>query len=76
MYKEVNIEAISITKLLVITILVNLLFDTRTVRALGINLGTLLKNFKKVLGHDSSPLVGNNSTKIQSVQQHSGEKNV
>ncbi|CDG47974.1 Sec-independent protein translocase subunit TatA [Serratia symbiotica] len=67
-------EGISITKLLVITVLVILLFGTRKLRTLGADLGAALKGFKKALGDDSTPPVANNSTKIQSAQQQSGEK--
>lgn len=38
-------EGISITKLLVITVLVILLFGTRKLRTLGANLGAVLRSF-------------------------------
>lgn len=67
-------EGISITKLLVITVLVILLFGTRKLRTLSADLGAALKSFKKALGDDSTPPVANNSTEIQSARQQSGEK--
>ncbi|MCX2958248.1 MAG: twin-arginine translocase TatA/TatE family subunit, partial [Serratia symbiotica] len=42
MNKKVNMEGISITKLLVITVLVILLFGTRKLRTLGADLGAAL----------------------------------
>lgn len=69
-----NIEGISITKLLVITVLVILLLGTRKLRILDADFGAALKGFKKALGDDSTLSIANNSTKIQSAQQQSGER--
>lgn len=48
-------EGISITKLLVIAVLVILLFGTSKLRTLGADLGAALKGFKKAVGDDSTP---------------------
>lgn len=45
--KKVSMEGISITKLLVIAVLVILLFGTSKLRTLGADLGAALKGFKK-----------------------------
>ena len=43
-------EGISITKLLVIAVLIILLFGTSKLRTLGADLGAALKGFKKAVG--------------------------
>lgn len=48
-------EGISITKLLVIAVLIVLLFGTSKLRTLGADLGAALKGFKKAVGDDTPP---------------------
>ncbi|HIH7622342.1 TPA: Sec-independent protein translocase subunit TatA [Yersinia enterocolitica] len=48
-------EGISITKLLVVGILIVLLFGTSKLRTLGADLGAALKGFKKAMGNDDAP---------------------
>ncbi|TQI79430.1 Sec-independent protein translocase protein TatE [Serratia fonticola] len=48
-------EGISITKLLVIAVLIVLLFGTSKLRTLGADLGAALKGFKKAVGDDNTP---------------------
>ncbi|RJF58934.1 Sec-independent protein translocase subunit TatA [Serratia inhibens] len=48
-------EGISITKLLVIAVLIILLFGTSKLRTLGADLGAALKGFKKAVGDDTTP---------------------
>lgn len=48
-------EGISITKLLVIAVLIILLFGTSKLRTLGADLGAALKGFKKAVGEDTTP---------------------
>ncbi|CNL52147.1 Sec-independent protein translocase subunit TatA [Yersinia proxima] len=48
-------EGISITKLLVVGILIVLLFGTSKLRTLGADLGAALKGFKKAMGNDDTP---------------------
>ncbi|MFI8415346.1 Sec-independent protein translocase subunit TatA [Serratia sp. NPDC078593] len=64
-------EGISITKLLVIAVLIVLLFGTSKLRTLGADLGAALKGFKKALGDDASPSQssGANSTAAQQVEK-------
>ena len=50
-------EGISITKLLVVGILIVLLFGTSKLRTLGADLGAALKGFKKAMGNDDAPAV-------------------
>lgn len=47
-------EGISITKLLVIAVLVILLFGTNKLRTLGGDLGAALKGFKKAMNDDTA----------------------
>lgn len=47
-------EGISITKLLVVGILIVLLFGTSKLRTLGADLGAALKGFKKAMGDDNT----------------------
>ncbi|AJJ63303.1 Sec-independent protein translocase subunit TatA [Yersinia aldovae] len=51
-------EGISITKLLVVGILIVLLFGTSKLRTLGADLGAALKGFKKAMGNDETPSTG------------------
>lgn len=70
-------EGISITKLLVIAVLVILLFGTSKLRTLGADLGAALKGFKKAVGDDSTPpAAGSNTTESQSAQQSVEKKDV
>lgn len=70
-------EGISITKLLVIAVLVILLFGTSKLRTLGADLGAALKGFKKAVGDDSTPLAaGSNIAESQSAQQSVEKKDV
>ncbi|CNI62552.1 twin arginine translocase protein A [Yersinia massiliensis] len=48
-------EGISITKLLVVGILIVLLFGTSKLRTLGADLGAALKGFKKAMANDDAP---------------------
>ena len=48
-------EGISITKLLVVGIIIVLLFGTSKLRTLGADLGAALKGFKKAMGNDDAP---------------------
>lgn len=47
-------EGISITKLLVIGVLIVLLFGTSKLRSLGADLGAALRGFKKAMADDTS----------------------
>lgn len=47
-------EGISITKLLVVAVLIVLLFGTSKLRTLGADLGSALKGFKKAMNDDST----------------------
>ncbi|WP_163446673.1 Sec-independent protein translocase subunit TatA [Escherichia coli] len=67
-------EGISITKLLVIAVLVILLFGTSKLRTLGADLGAALKGFKKAVGDDSTPPAAGNSTAESQAAQQSVEK--
>lgn len=70
-------EGISITKLLVIAVLVILLFGTSKLRTLGADLGAALKGFKKAVGDDSTPpAAGRNTAESQSAQQSVEKKDV
>ncbi len=70
-------EGISITKLLVIAVLVILLFGTSKLRTLGADLGAALKGFKKAVDDDSTPpAAGNNAAESQSAQQSVEKKDV
>lgn len=70
-------EGISITKLLVIAVLVILLFGTSKLRTLGADLGAALKGFKKAVSDDSTPpAAGNNAAESQSAQQSVEKKDV
>ncbi|EIG9086806.1 Sec-independent protein translocase subunit TatA [Serratia marcescens] len=70
-------EGISITKLLVIAVLVILLFGTSKLRTLGADLGAALKGFKKAVGDDSTPpAAGSNTAENQSAQQSVEKKDV
>ncbi|ANS41674.1 Sec-independent protein translocase subunit TatA [Serratia inhibens] len=60
-------EGISITKLLVIAVLIILLFGTSKLRTLGADLGAALKGFKKAVGDDTTPPA--NATESQSNPQ-------
>jgi Sec-independent protein translocase protein TatE len=55
MNKKVSMEGLSITKLLVIAVLIILLFGTSKLRSLGADLGAALKGFKKAVGDDTTP---------------------
>ncbi|MDT3251656.1 Sec-independent protein translocase subunit TatA [Serratia sp. root2] len=62
-------EGISITKLLVIAVLIILLFGTSKLRTLGADLGAALKGFKKAVGDDTTPPPANNAAESQSNPQ-------
>ncbi|WP_114191734.1 twin-arginine translocase subunit TatE [Edaphovirga cremea] len=47
-------EGISITKLLVVAVLIVLLFGTSKLRTLGADLGSALKGFKKAMSDDNT----------------------
>ncbi|AOV96194.1 Sec-independent protein translocase TatE [Edwardsiella hoshinae] len=53
-------EGISITKLLVIAVLIVLLFGTNKLRTLGSDLGAALKGFKKAM-NDETPAAKKNT---------------
>ncbi|VXC56269.1 TatABCE protein translocation system subunit [Enterobacterales bacterium 8AC] len=67
-------EGISITKLLVIAVLIVLLFGTSKLRTLGADLGAALKGFKKAVGEDASPT--QNTAENQAAQQSVEKKDV
>ncbi|HEI8866016.1 Sec-independent protein translocase subunit TatA [Serratia sp. AKBS12] len=64
-------EGISITKLLVIAVLIVLLFGTSKLRTLGADLGAALKGFKKAVGDDTPPVQNNaeQQTTAQNVEK-------
>lgn len=65
-------EGISITKLLVIAVLIVLLFGTSKLRTLGADLGAALKGFKKAVGDDTPPAqktADDNAANPQSVEK-------
>ena len=61
-------EGISITKLLVIGVLVILLFGTNKLRSLGGDLGAAIKGFKKAMSDDQAP-----KTTAEDESTHAGE---
>ncbi|MGL5385483.1 MAG: Sec-independent protein translocase subunit TatA [Serratia sp. (in: enterobacteria)] len=67
-------EGISITKLLVIAVLIVLLFGTSKLRTLGADLGAALKGFKKAVGDDTPP--AQNTAETPVVQQSVEKKDV
>ncbi|WP_337262034.1 MULTISPECIES: Sec-independent protein translocase subunit TatA [unclassified Serratia (in: enterobacteria)] len=67
-------EGISITKLLVIAVLIVLLFGTSKLRTLGADLGAALKGFKKAVGEDAPP--AQNTAENQATQQSVEKKDV
>lgn len=64
-------EGISITKLLVIAVLIVLLFGTSKLRTLGADLGAALKGFKKAVGDDTPSAQNTSETPVaqQSVEK-------
>lgn len=48
-------EGLSITKLLVVGVLIVLLFGTSKLRSLGGDLGAALRGFKKAMNDDATP---------------------
>ncbi len=54
--KKVFMEGLSITKLLVVGVLIVLLFGTSKLRSLGGDLGAALKGFKKAMNDDPAPV--------------------
>ncbi|PVZ85951.1 twin-arginine translocase subunit TatE [Serratia sp. S1B] len=64
-------EGISITKLLVIAVLIVLLFGTSKLRTLGADLGAALRGFKKAVS-DDTPAAQDTANK--SATQQDGEK--
>ncbi len=52
---------ISITKLLVVGVLIVLLFGTKKLRTLGGDLGAAIKGFKKAMNDDEKPAAGSES---------------
>ncbi|MEX2941638.1 Sec-independent protein translocase subunit TatA [Serratia fonticola] len=67
-------EGISITKLLVIAVLIVLLFGTSKLRTLGADLGAALKGFKKAVGDDTPP--AQNMAETPTAQQSVEKKDV
>lgn len=67
-------EGISITKLLVIAVLIVLLFGTSKLRTLGADLGAALKGFKKAVGEETPPT--QNTAESQSAPQSVEKKDV
>ncbi|ANI28437.1 preprotein translocase subunit TatA [Yersinia entomophaga] len=63
-------EGISITKLLVVGILIVLLFGTSKLRTLGADLGAALKGFKKAMGDDKAPPADIAETKVVPPVEH------
>lgn len=68
-------EGLSITKLLVIAVLIVLLFGTSKLRTLGADLGAALKGFKKAVGDDTPP-PAQNTAETPVVQQSVEKKDV
>lgn len=60
-------EGISITKLLVIAVLIVLLFGTNKLRTLGSDLGAALKGFKKAMNDDSAAAKPDGTTTADNV---------
>lgn len=50
-------EGLSITKLLVVAVLIVLLFGTNKLRSLGSDLGAALRGFKKAMNDQPAPAV-------------------
>ncbi|CAI0751151.1 Sec-independent protein translocase protein TatA [Serratia proteamaculans] len=69
-------EGISITKLLVIAVLIVLLFGTSKLRTLGADLGAALKGFKKAVGDDTTPSAATTTAESQSNPQSVEKKDV
>ncbi|CAI0853051.1 MAG: Sec-independent protein translocase subunit TatA [Serratia proteamaculans] len=69
-------EGISITKLLVIAVLIVLLFGTSKLRTLGADLGAALKGFKKAVGDDTTPPAATTTAESQSNPQSVEKKDV
>lgn len=67
-------EGISITKLLVIAVLIVLLFGTSKLRTLGADLGAALKGFKKAVGEETPP--AQNTAENQAAPQSVEKKDV
>ena len=67
-------EGISITKLLVIAVLIVLLFGTSKLRTLGADLGAALKGFKKAVGEDTPP--AQNTAETPTAQQSVEKKDI
>ncbi|AHG21552.1 preprotein translocase subunit TatA [Chania multitudinisentens RB-25] len=67
-------EGISITKLLVIAVLIVLLFGTSKLRTLGADLGAALKGFKKAVGEETPP--AQSTAENQPAQQSVEKKDV
>lgn len=67
-------EGISITKLLVIAVLIVLLFGTSKLRTLGADLGAALKGFKKAVGDDPPP--AQNTAETPTAQQSAEKKDI
>lgn len=67
-------EGISITKLLVIAVLIVLLFGTSKLRTLGADLGAALKGFKKAVGDDTPP--AQNTAETPTAQQSVEKKGI
>jgi len=53
--KKVCMEGLSITKLLVVGVLIVLLFGTSKLRSLGGDLGAALRGFKKAMNDEPTP---------------------
>ncbi|NUU65021.1 twin-arginine translocase subunit TatE [Enterobacteriaceae bacterium BIT-l23] len=53
---------ISITKLLVVGVLIVLLFGTKKLRTLGGDLGAAIKGFKKAMNDDEKPAANNEAS--------------
>lgn len=67
-------EGISITKLLVIAVLIVLLFGTSKLRTLGADLGAALKGFKKAVGDDTP--AAQNTAETPTAQQSVEKKDI
>ncbi|MDW5500631.1 Sec-independent protein translocase subunit TatA [Pseudomonas lundensis] len=69
-------EGLSITKLLVIAVLIILLFGTSKLRSLGADLGAALKGFKKAVGDDTTTPPPANTAESQANPQSVEKKDV
>ncbi|MDR3433949.1 MAG: twin-arginine translocase subunit TatE [Rouxiella aceris] len=61
---------ISVTKLLVVGVLIVLLFGTSKLRSLGGDLGAALKGFKKAMNDDAAPAAKTDAQPVEPRVEH------